>query len=415
MSKCSKRNIYRCWIPPFNTPRPAIRPTTFTGPVSWGANASGQLGNGDNSIARVPTAVAESAALAGDKIVQMAGGEDHALGLGVSGRVYAWGDNTNGQLGNGSFGGEINVPEGPVQGAITGKRIVQVRAGRRYSLVLAEDGLAYSWGLNDMGQLGDGTFIDKAMPVAILGLASLTEVAAGRTHGLARQNTALFAWGSGSDGELGNGTNIMYTPTAVAVDQTGVLAGKTISRVSAGDRYSVVLDPIIGKAYTWGRNNRGQLGDLSNTERNVPVAVYDAGALAGRRLADLDAGYDHVVSHDIDDIFSWGAGTRGQLGNGLLMDSNQPVVGVKTAEMADKRILEVTAGRDFSAAVLDSGEVFAWGDDTLGQLGDDGAAAPFTPVPVAVDYDADLDIVALSNIDAGADAMYAIAEVAPPS
>ena len=123
---------------------------------------------------------------------------------------------------------------------------------------------------------------------------------------------------------MGNGTNTdSNVPVLVKTD--GVLAGKTLTQIVSGYRIACVLD-TEGKAYCWGRNNKGQLGNGTNTDSNVPVAVDTSGVLAGKTLTQIGISFDFTCAFDNENkAYCWGRNDEGQLGNGLLRSEERRV------------------------------------------------------------------------------------------
>lgn len=145
----------------------------------------------------------------------------------------------------------------------------------------------------------------------------------GHTCGLDAVGQA-YCWGLGDSGQLGGGATADSTEP-VAVDASGVLAGKTLTQVTAGGYHTCVLDSA-GRAYCWGFGESGQLGSGSTSGSTVPVAVTVAGVLAGKTLAMVSAGAYHTCGPDtVGRAYCWGWGEFGELGNGSTSDSTVPV------------------------------------------------------------------------------------------
>jgi hypothetical protein len=221
-----------------------------------GWNSTGQLGNNSTTQSSVPVAVASTGVLAGKTVVAAAGGANHSVVLCSDGTVAAWGRNANGELGNNSTT-QSAVPVAVAStGVLLGKTVVAVAAGDGYSLALCSDGTVAAWGYNVYGQLGNNRTIESNAPVAVTGtgvLASKTvvAVAAGYGHSLAPcSDGTVAAWGNNGEGELGNNSTTQ-SAVPVAVDTTGVLAGKTV--VGRGRGWSAQRSAVLGR-------HRGRVG-----------------------------------------------------------------------------------------------------------------------------------------------------------
>jgi alpha-tubulin suppressor-like RCC1 family protein len=234
---------------------------------AWGHNSWGQLGNsGSNS--NVPVVVA---GLTG--VTAIACGEEHSIAVKSDGTVWTWGSNYYGQLGNGTSGSGSNPTP---QRVLVVPHVLEVKGGNSFCLALADDGTPWSWGYNYNGQLGDGTTIQRNLPVQVSGISSITAIAAGYAGSLARKSDGtVWAWGW-------NGAS---TESHVPVQVTS-LAGAT--HVAAGYLFAMVLESD-GTVWTWGRNTHGQLGDGTLTWHDSPVQVTGLGYALSIAAGDYHA------------------------------------------------------------------------------------------------------------------------------
>ena len=220
--------------------------------LAWGDNAFGELGDGSTTSSPVPVAVSGGAIPAGTKITQIAAGAVNSVGLSSTGQVYAWGFNTNGELGNGSMSSSP-VPA-PVSVPI-GTTFTQIAAGGYHSLALDSTGKLYAWGLNEYGELGNGTAAQSLVPVAVSPGTTITQIAASQDDSLALSSTGqLYAWGDNSSGELGN-NDTTSSPVAVAVS---LPATTTVDALARGSEAQHALAII---------------GDLSLTTSSLPAGT----------------------------------------------------------------------------------------------------------------------------------------------
>jgi len=296
------------------------------------------------------------------------------------GQLWAWGHNTWGQLGDGSTTNQST----PVRAALPpGIDIDQFFAGQTSAYLLDSTGVLWAWGWNQSGQLGDGTTTQRetAVPVDLTALepaAKLELFAAGNYSAYLFDSTGvLWAWGSNSNGQLGDGTTTQRE-TAVAVDLSALSAGVTIEQIAAGTFSTYILDSD-GRVWAWGQNSQGQLGDGTNTERHSPVEVH---LPAGVKIVQLVAGgYSGYGLADDGVLWAWGQNTQGQLGDGTTIQRTTPV---SVNLPAGLTVQQIATGAN-SVYVLDStGQVWAWGNNNQGQLGDGTSNDSSTPQAVTV-------------------------------
>jgi alpha-tubulin suppressor-like RCC1 family protein len=331
---------------------------------SWGWNHVGQLGQGDTVSRSTPTAIPGL----GSGVMQVAAGEYHSFALTTDHKLYAWGYNASGQLGDGTTVTRLAPVEVP---APIGFYWNSVSAGNNHTTASLMGNAAgvYLTGNNLNGQIGDGTLIQKNSPVAAPAMnAGINAFATGGYHSLAVRNGAVFAWGFNGDGQVGDGTTTQRTaPVAVSGLASEVTA------VSAGLRHSLAIRN--GAALAWGSNQFGQVGNNSLTNSNVPVAV--AGLTSG--VTAVSAGYEHSLAVRNGAVIAWGNNANGRLGDGTTTRQNTPVAvnGLVSA------VTDISAGGYHSLAVR-FGEAFAWGDNDFGQLGNGNTITIVPSTPRAV-------------------------------
>ncbi len=237
----------------------------------------------------------------------------------------------------------------------------------------------YCWGRNDNGQAGIGTSASPVLKPTITvepGLVDNTRLIASEINGLfgtcAYNGTNIYCWGANINGQIGNGTTggIMYSPTAV--NMSGVLAGKVITQMVYGYQHVCVL--ASGGIYCWGMNSKGQLGDGTTTTRSVPVATNMSGVLAGKTITSISAGQYTTCAVADNQVYCWGSNYYGALGTGTRsLDwaaQSLPVSATAiNSVIAGKTITKLSMGGN-GGCILASGEVYCWGTNTAGELGD---------------------------------------------
>ncbi|MBS0658888.1 MAG: choice-of-anchor D domain-containing protein [Verrucomicrobia bacterium] len=360
--------------------------------LAWGYNGYGTLGDSTNTDRSVPVPMTVSSALAGQVLLQVASGAYHALALCADGRILAWGQNGQGQLGNGTTGQRAEATLVPTAGTpLAGRRVVAIAAGENHSLALCSDGTLVAWGANASGQLGDGTTTGRLLPTALptagtpLAARTVVAISAGAFHNLALcSDGTLVAWGQNNAGQVGDGTTTQRNAPVVVTTDGTPLAGRTAAQLVAGGSYNLVLCSD-GTLVAWGQNADGQLGDGTNSARSTAVAVLRTGTpLASRTVVGLAAGTSHSLALCADGtVAAWGWNTQGQLGDGTTASRNAPVaVSVAGSALAGRTVTGLAGGSHHSLAVCADGSLVAWGYNNSGQLGDGTLVQRPTPVLV---------------------------------
>ena len=287
--------------------------------LCWGANSLGELGDGTTTDRWVPTPILGLGP--GSGVTAIALGEEHACALKSDGTVLCWGHNRYGQIGNGAVGGVL--PPTVVNGFAAGSGVVAIAAGGANTCAIKSDQSVYCWGHNGVGEVGDGTTVDRYVPTPVtsLGFASgVISVSVGFAHACAVRNDGdVFCWGFNGVGQLGNGgiqNALVPTPTLLHVDE-GALA------VEVNGTYSHTCARSDKGVFCWGSNNSGELGDGTTTDRDYPVQVLTLGA--GIPVDAVVTGIGHSCARrSIERIVCWGSNFAGQLGNDTNVDSLTP-------------------------------------------------------------------------------------------
>ncbi|WP_018588323.1 RCC1 domain-containing protein [Salinispora arenicola] len=364
--------------------------------LTWGENDFGQLGDGTTIDSSTPVDVDLPA---GTTITAIAGSDANSFALTSTGTVLAWGDNTGGELGDGTNTDSTT----PVAVKLpTGTTVTAIAVGTFHTLALTSTGALLAWGGNGFGELGDGTTTarNEPVPVNVPAGTTITAIAGGRGHSLALTSTGtVLAWGKNNEGQLGDGTNANST-TPVDVD---LPPGTTVTAIAGGGSNSFALTSA-GTVLAWGLNSSGQVGDGTTTDRSTPV---DVDLPPGTTVTAIAGGEGHSVAlTSAGTVLAWGLNSSGQLGDGTTTDSTTPV---DVNLPPDTTITAITAhDGSHSLALTSTGTILAWGSNSSGELGDGTTTNRSTPVDVNLPPG-----TTVTAIDNGDD--HSMALTAPPT
>jgi alpha-tubulin suppressor-like RCC1 family protein len=299
---------------------------------AWGGNGAGQLGDGSTDSTSTPALVVTD-----DDWSGLEAGTNFACGVRVTGTLWCWGANDHGQLGDGTTS-ERHVPT--EIGAESGWK--SVSAGGDHTCAIRTDGTLWCWGANDKGQLGT---TDDDVPTQVGTDAGWTSINAGGDHTCAtRTDGTLWCWGDDDHGQLGTADDDV--PTQVGTDTNW-------KRVSTGADHTCAVR-TTGTLWCWGDDDHGQLG---TTEDDVPAQVG-----ADTDWRSVSTGGDHTCAvRTKGTLWCWGDDDHGQLGT--TEDDTPTQVGTDTDWKT------VSAGGDHTCAVRTTGTLWCWGDNDHGQLG----------------------------------------------
>lgn len=350
---------------------------------SWGNNQHGQRGSGafqPSDYTTPPSQVAISSA----PLTALAAGSANTLALDSTGAIWAWGLNEHGQLGVDSLTYEFNTPQ-----RITAlpNKVTRIAAGDANGLALDEQGALFAWGWNGWGQIGDGTKAptygrigDKLTPVPVtlsaLGDARIVDIAQGwATSALLDSAGRIWTWGYNEHGEIGNGTggNGQYELLPKLADLSPL--GKAYPVDIQFGRYNGLALDNTGRLWSWGWNNVGQLGTGKTTDAQRPEPVQ-----IPTPITRFAAGAQHGLALDAQGVlWAWGLNSNYQLGDGTRKDSRVPLR-VDLTALGGSKIVDFSAGNDFSIAVDDAGRVWGWGNNLRAEVGNTSYAYFKTPV-----------------------------------
>jgi len=423
--------------------------------LAWGYNGYGQLGDGTTTQRYRVRIVVDESFIPVTGLAAIAADGEHSLALMSDGSVRAWGRNDNGQLGNGTT---VNQRH-PVRVIDTNyyplTNVTAIAAGGRHSLALKSDGRVYSWGDNNNGQLGDGGWSDQKRAQWVTDstgadIDNVTAISAGTDHSLAlKADGTLLSWGDNYYEQLGNGTNGDYSTPVIVVDANrqavtpignaggsdsdgdgvpdssdafpldpnysadtdadgladawetlhfgnlttangssdsdgdgsldseefqhrsdpNVAPGLQSQPIAAGDHHNLGLK-LDGTAIAWGRNSYGQLGNGSTQQQPHPVAITVGGvAVTNLQAVASNGSYSLALKQD-GTVLAWGYNGNGQLGDGTTTNRNEPVSVLDASSTPLNNIIALAVGGNHSLALKSDGTVIAWGYNGNGQLGD---------------------------------------------
>lgn len=354
---------------------------------SWGDNTNGQLGNGDTVGHSVPITVSAFEGRA--PVTTVLAGSGHVVAQLEDGTALAWGRNAFGQLGNGTT--ENRSTPAPVTGL---PGIVGVAPGGGQTLFLRDDGTVWGCGAGFFGVLGGTNLRVHPVPVRVEGIEDVTQIVSGGGHCLALTGDGVVhSWGRDDYGQLGDGAAAEERPGRMVVEHSGtgfqtrsvpaaVDGLPEVDSIAAGGGHSLAL-LADGTLLAWGFNDRGQLGDGTTTHRNTPAVVDGLG-----RVRAVAGGYHHTLAL-IDDgtVWAFGLNDLGQVGDGSTTHRLRPVQvsglsGIRAVAAKGGGGDTAPGGHGHSLALDDAGQVWAWGCNGHGELGDGTTTDRQTPVAV---------------------------------
>ena len=370
-----------------------------SGLFTWGTNAVGQLGY---TVTPVPYSW-----------TQVAGNADITVAIRNDGLLFTWGNNATGQLGDGTIISKSSpVQIGTSTWSFVGTIGATTGAGQPV-FAIASDGKLWGWGLNTSGQLGDGTILNRSSPVQVSGGGSWIAISASKSHAVAlKSDFTLYTWGLGTSGQLGDGITSRSSPVKVGTSSW--------TKVSAGELTSFAIR-TDGALFSWGSNANGQQGDLNVALATLRSSPTQIGAGSWTNIF-ANGGTSIFAIDVNNKLFAWGLGTTGQLGyDGAAVSRSSPVQissgnwsslaesntglttlalqtdgslwawGAKTnfllSEFSNTTFTyswsQISAGPSHTAAIRSDGRLYTWGLNTSGQIGDFTTVNKSSPVLIS--------------------------------
>ena len=353
----------------------------------WGFNEYGELGNHAAYTSNDPVAVVAPAKGQALRFQSIAAGEDHTCALTLNAIAYCWGRNEFGKLGNHSTTNS-SLPVA-VSAANRGQilRFSKLVVGDRHTCGLSSNGGAYCWGYNFPGSLGNNSTTNSSIPVAVVAakggnILSFSSITAGgaQTCGLTTNGSA-FCWGWNRTGQLGDHTNTMSSVPVPVAAPTGEPTLNFLS-LAAGSSHTCGI-AVSGKAYCWGENNRAQLGNSNPKNVNIPTAVVAPKIPNLPVFSSFTVGLEHLCGLTAQGTaYCWGQNNYGQLGNSTVTASNSPVAVAAPRGEPTLSFSSLTAGAYHTCGLISKGKAYCWGAGGHGALGN--AADRNSSIPVVV-------------------------------
>jgi alpha-tubulin suppressor-like RCC1 family protein len=389
----------------------SLAPAESAPAFGWGKN-NGDLGDGGTASRSTPVAVSTTSP-APSMYTDISGAGDHSCGVGDDGQAFCWGSGAYGELGTGNFS-SVTTPVAVTTAGGLPDTYKAVGAGEYFTCGLGTDDSAYCWGNNDEGQLGDGSTTTSSNPVPVLAGASPGQfkalaVSAFTACALGIDDRA-YCWGYGAFGNRGDDTTTRRATTPVAVSIPGGTTG-TYASIAAGDHRTCAVT-AAGAAYCWGEGGNGGIGNGANANVAVPTRV-SAGQSSGL-FASVVPGGGQTCGISLDDsAYCWGDNSSGQLGDGSTTRRSTPTAVDASGALPDAYTL-IAAGRDFSCGVDLQGLGYCWGSNGNGESGS-GSFGGTMLTPTAVSVSGVLAGRRIVAIDNGPEFSVAIAALAPRS
>lgn len=325
----------------------------------WGANYDGQLGNGSVSSSTTPARVnltkVTAVGLGGytnrdNKFVTNA--------CAVSdGQAYCWGANNYGQLGNGT----TTDTQSPTRVTGLSGTVTVIATGFGTSCAIA-DGKVFCWGDNDKGQIGVESVSDQtSTPVEVTGISGTATAIATSQGTTCVSADTVYCWGDNDNGQLGTGaTTRATTPQQVDVSDADSISVGSYAITDDPDSYTTVCASAKGKAYCWGDNRYGQIGDGTKESRRTPTPVGGLGT-----VTQVSTGWGSSCAVSDATVYCWGDNQEQQLGTGASGATSAPTPVTAVPGTVDA----VDTAQGTSCARVEKATIYCWGINSAGQVG----------------------------------------------
>jgi alpha-tubulin suppressor-like RCC1 family protein len=337
---------------------------------TWGSESAGRLGNAVTT-GNISTPVTT---FAGGTNWKQVGGEiagTHISAIKTDGTLWTWGNAAFGVLGNAITTGVRSTPVTTFAGGTNWK---QVNSASQHTAAIKTDGTLWSWGNGSGGKLGNASAVavNIGTPITTFaGGSDWKQVNPGDIHTAAiKTDGTLWIWGSGTNGQLGNAviTGSISTPV------TTFAGGTNWKQVSCGGSHTAAIK-TDGTLWSWGYGGNGRLGNAVITGSiSTPVTTF----AGGNDWKQVSCGNQHTAAIKTDGtLWTWGIGSNGRLGNTIVFGNRSTPV---TTFAGGTNWKQVSCGGSHTAAIKTDGTLWTWGAGTNGQLGNAQITDKYTPV-----------------------------------
>jgi len=341
---------------------------------TWGSNTNGKLGTNDILAKSSPTLVVGNYKF---QQVFATGNAGCSFGLTSDGTTYSWGDNTNGQLGDNTADAKSSPV--PVVGGYKFQQLFPSIHSKGSHFGILADSSLYSWGYNAAGQLGTADVTSRSSPTPVVGSYKFKKImityegtsTSSSIVGLLSDGTA-YAWGSNTYGQLGTGDRVARS------SPTLVLGGYKFEQVTSTSNSNFFGLTSDGTAYAWGYNFVGQLGIGSVFDSSSPTLV-----LGGLKFKQINLASNTIFGLlNNGTLYAWGSSTFGLLGN----NTSAPSMSSPIPVLGGYKFKQIYGGAGHVMGLATNENIYTWGDNTYGQLGDGTAISKSSPTLVIGAY-----------------------------
>ncbi len=343
----------------------------------WGAGDSGQIGNGTNDSVNVPTQVIMPNGITSFNMVSA--NTNFSCAIANRGNIYCWGGAGAGQIGNGANAG-VNIPTSVIMPNGV-ESFTKVSTNTQFSCAIANNGKVYCWGTGNHSQIGNGANTNVNTPTSVVmpsGVESFTAISTSGDFSCGIANTgSLYCWGYGPQGQLGTG-NVPSANVPTSVTIPNGVASFTV--ISTNANFSCAI-ANTGTLYCWGKGTSGQIGNGSNSNVNVPTAVTMPNGVTSFTAVSTNINFSCALANT-GKVYCWGLGTGGQIGNGA--DSNVNVPTAVTMPNSVTSFTAVSTNSNFSCALANTNNIYCWGNGGAGQIGNGITKSVNIPTAITV-------------------------------